>query len=101
MRNVISVTSICLSALLLISGCRRKEPVSPTSAGSREPTPPSASTTEPTQEKIDSAAIVRKAIADHLNKKPDELTTQDYAKITKLSLTDRADFTPLKELKGL
>jgi len=56
MRNLISVTVIFLSALLLISGCRRKEPVSPPSAGSREPTPPSASPTKPPQKNIDNAA---------------------------------------------
>jgi len=103
MRHLISVTAIFLSALLLISACRRKEPVSPPSAGSREPTPPSASTTEPTQEKIDNAAIVRKARAGQLNKKPDELTMEDYEKTTELVLcfTKVSDLTPLKELKNL
>ena len=103
MRNLISVTAIFLSALLLLTGCRSKEPVSPPSAGSREPTPPSASTTEPTQEKIDNAAIVRKAIAGQLNKKPDELTTEDYEKTTVLGLssTPVSDLTPIKALNGL
>jgi len=76
---------------------------SPPSAGSREPTPPSARTTEPTQEKIDNAAIVRKAIAGQLNKKPDELTTEDYEKTTVLGLssTPVSDLTPIKALNGL
>ena len=77
MRNIISITLI-LSALLLISGCRRKEPVSPPSAGSREPTPPSASTTEPTQEKIDNAAIVRKAVASQLKKNESVVAFDDF-----------------------
>jgi Leucine-rich repeat (LRR) protein len=103
MRHLISFTAIFLSALLLISGCRRKEPVSPPSAGSREPTPPSASPTEPTQEKIDNAAIVRKAVAQSLHKKPEELTTEDYEKTTVLFLSDTkvSDLMPIKELKGL
>jgi hypothetical protein len=65
-----------------------------------KPTPPSAAT----QEKIDNAAIiVRKAIADKLNKKPDELTTEDYEKTTELDLTgtEVSDLTPLKDLSGL
>jgi hypothetical protein len=76
---------------------------SPPSAGSREPTPPSASPTEPTQEKIDNAAIVRKAIASQLKKKPDELTKEDYKKITLLALDAKAmsDLTPIKELINL
>ena len=78
MRHLTSVTAIFLSALLLISGCRRKEPVSPTSAGSREPTPPSASTTEPTQEKIDNAAIVRKAVASPLKKNESVVAFDDF-----------------------
>ena len=80
MRNVISVTAIFLSALLLISGCRRKEPA-----------------------QIDNAAIVRKAIADQLNKKPDVLTTEDYEKTTVLDLSDTklSDLAPVKELKNL
>lgn len=103
MRHLISVTAIFLSALLLISGCRRKGPVSPPSAGSREPTPPSASTTEPAQEKIDNAAIVRKAIASQLKKKPEDVTEGDYAKVTLLNLprSQLSDLTPIKELKGL
>ena len=103
MRKLISFTAIFLSALLLISGSGRKQAVSPASAGSREPTPPSASTTEPTQERIDNDAIVRKAIADQLNKKPDELTEEDYKKITQLFLydTDVSDITLIKELTGL
>jgi Leucine-rich repeat (LRR) protein len=80
MRNVISFTAIFLSALLLISGCRRKEPA-----------------------QIDNSAIVRKAIADQLNKKPDELTTEDYEKTTVLDLsgTQVSDLASVKELKNL
>ena len=103
MRHLISVTAIFLSALLLISGCRRKEPVSPPSAGSREPTPPSASTTEPAQEKIDNAAIVRKAVASQLKKKPEDVNEVDYAKVTSLDLSRSllSDLTPIKELSKL
>jgi Leucine-rich repeat (LRR) protein len=76
MRNLIPFTAIFLSALLLISGCRGNEP---------------------------DAAIVRKAIAGMLNKKPDELTTEDYEKTTVfvLSGTKVSDLTPIKELKNL
>jgi Leucine-rich repeat (LRR) protein len=80
MRNLISFTAIFLSALLLISGCRRKEPA-----------------------QIDNAAIVRKAIAGQLNKKPDELTTEDYEKTTELVLygTQVSDLTSIKALINL
>ena len=84
MRHLTSVTAIFLSALLLLSGCRRKEPV-------------------PAEKEIDNAAIVRKAIADQLNKKPDELTTKDYEKTTELVLSGTAvsDLTPIKALINL
>ena len=76
MRNVISVTSICLSALLLMSGCRRKEP---------------------------DAAIVRKAVASELKKKPKNVTEGDYAKVITLDLSGSllSDLTLLKELNNL
>jgi Leucine-rich repeat (LRR) protein len=80
MRHLIAFTAILLSALLLLNGCRRKEPA-----------------------QIDNAAIVRKAIADKLNKKPEELTTEDYEKTTVLDLsgTQVSDLTPIKELTRL
>jgi len=76
MRHLIASTAILLSALLLISGCRRKEP---------------------------DAAIVRKAVATKLKKKPKDVNEADFAKVTSLALSrsQLSDLTPLKELNKL
>jgi len=64
-----------------------------------KPSPPSAAT----QKKFDNAAIVRKAVASQLKKKPEELTTEDYEKTTVLGLsgTQVSDLTLIKELNNL
>jgi Leucine-rich repeat (LRR) protein len=76
MRHLIAFTAILLSALLLLGGCRRKEP---------------------------DAAIVRQAVASQLKKKPEDINEADYAKVTSLSLSGSSlsDLTPIKELKNL
>lgn len=76
MRHLIAFTAILLSALLLLGGCRRKEP---------------------------DAAIVRKAVATELKKKPKDVNEADFAKVTSLALSRSplSDLTPLKEFGGL
>jgi len=76
MRHLIPLTAIFLSAFLLIDGCRRKEP---------------------------DAAIVRKAVATKLKKKPKDVTEADYATVTTLALSRSqiSDLTPLKDLTAL
>jgi Leucine-rich repeat (LRR) protein len=58
---------------------------------------------QPTQEKIDNAAIVRKAVASQLKKKPEDINEGDYAKVRFLDLSHSplSDLEPLKGLSNL